>query len=248
MKKTIYTVSILLFGMCLMLSCIKTKQDPIAVSDVKDVTTVPSTQNDSAFSITLSNSISVADSAELTKIVISLTKPDPTKNHIASLSIQPIGKFTNGLNTFSATLDVNGQASAYMFSDKIGVATLSVRLGQGPIKNTAITYTNALPDQLEIEPGASQLKPDSGANVKVTVKATRQIGRVSPGIKITFEDSTANGKSVGIFMNKTVTNISGKASATYLLQDTTVRGYLYLKASAQGTNSIMTARSRVFIR
>jgi hypothetical protein len=159
------------------------------------------------------------------------------------------GTFTNGTISYSVPSGNNGMTEAYLKCNQAGVVNVTATVSSSFSETVAVTFVPALPDQVTLAPDIPTLTYSTAPQANLTTTLSRLLGTPSTGQALTYSDSTAiGGKSVGIFVNTTLSNASGVATAQYLLQDSTYTGFVYLKASIGSTNKTISGTTRLLIK
>lgn len=159
------------------------------------------------------------------------------------------GTFTNGSNSYSVILGTDGTANAYLKNNTAAAVTVTVSIGNYFSKTVMVTFSTALPDQIVLSPDIAIFPNASTATVNLVAGLSRINGTPSIGQALTFTDSTAtNGKSVGTFLNISASDASNSVKAQYILQDTTYKGYIYLKAALPTAPLTTFGMTRILIQ
>jgi hypothetical protein len=112
--------------------------------------------------------------------------------------------------TTAGTFAQTGASAATIATDGTGVATAQLRAPRASgiaqvsaaadttVQYEALTFVPAEPDDLQVEPSSFGVTQTDTAAVTIRVLLLRRIGLVSPGVRVTFAD-TSNGRRIGMF-------------------------------------------------
>lgn len=130
-----------------------------------------------------------ADSFSLStiKVFVNNYNTDTTANVKFETSM---GRFTNGTDEITVTANSSGIASASLLSAKPGIASVNVSSFNISI-DTVINFTAAYPNDLILK--ASKYVADTVDTITVTCLASRDSGRVSDHVKISFTITPSSG-------------------------------------------------------
>ncbi len=152
-----------------------------------------------------------------------LLKVDPniaTTQKTATFKISPIGEFSTGTSTITATVDVNGEARAYIRSDKPGTAFIDVTVGSYT-KQTTVTFTNyfsptdilslqLLSDSIAADNYSYAVikasSSDSDMNIKQSITFTTDKGTFADGNK-TYTVQTGLDGTVKVYVKSAIADV-----------------------------------------
>jgi len=130
------------------------------------------------------------------------------------------------------------------------VLTSPAAIGSGRVRATAngvtrevgIDFRRALPDRILVSTNG-KVTVQANLTDSVTVSATflRDVGTVTAGTAATFAATDRDGRPIGLFHDATVTDATGKATATFVAGTTTYRGPVTLAVGSQDTSVRGTA-------
>jgi hypothetical protein len=160
------------------------------------------------------------------------------------------GSFSNDSKSVTVFAGSDGLASAYLKDNRaelVNVTITNIEINYS--KTISVQFVAALPDQILIEPDAAVVA--NSASAKVSIKATllRKTGTVSVSQALTFGDLTTTGnKSIGIFLNSTLSNADGIVTVQYFLQDTTYKGYVNISGTIIDGTKTISGTSRILVK
>jgi hypothetical protein len=170
-----------------------------------------------------------------------------------TLSISPVGLFSNGAAQISVPLDVNGAVTVYVTSRTPSIATVVATVG-GVSAQTPTTFTIAWPSQMLVQSDSAFLDSLPGTWATVTATLLRVPGEVNSGESVSFTDSSAvygaipAGSNVGTFLNTTPSDTSGLVTTQYWLQNTNFHGYVYIIGTVNTPTGPVVGRGLIKIR
>jgi hypothetical protein len=164
-----------------------------------------------------------------------------------TMTITPPGIFANGTATQTFPIDVNGQAIAFVSSQTPGTSTVEATVG-GVNAQASTTFTVAWPNQVVIQADSPFLMPLQGTFTGVTATLVRNAGKVSLGEYVTFTDSTAVDSTIGVFQNTTPSDLSGRVTAQYFVQDTSYHGIVFIIGRVMTPSGPVQGRTQIKIR
>jgi hypothetical protein len=189
-----------------------------------------------------------ADNYTLAEIKLTLATNDFTAGTQIAFKTDD-GSFANGSKSYVITAASSGTFSAYLKSDTATASNVSVVINNNFSGTTQVHFRPAPPDNTTLEPDMAIVQDKSTSKVNLTAILSRTIGTPSKGQGLTFYDSTAiGGKSVGLFTNATLSNSANVVTAEYLLQDTTYKGYIYLKGYALNGKIKVIGITRILVQ
>jgi len=140
------------------------------------------------------------------------------------------GTFSNGQQTFTANADIDGMAKAYLTSSQSGIARVTLSLPGNVTKEQIVTFTNAPPTYISVEPGTSTLPAALSSKTNVIANLERLNGMPSDNQIVVFHDSTEVNSSIGTFLNVSNSGTTKQASAQYWIQNNSYTGFVYIWA------------------
>jgi hypothetical protein len=158
------------------------------------------------------------------------------------------GSFANGNTTYTIAAGTDGMSKAYLKYNQAGIVNVTASVNNSFTKTFPVTFVPAPPDLITLEPDIATLTSPPSAKANLTATLSRTLGTPTQNQALTFYDSTATGKSVGIFLNSTLSNASSQATSEYVLQDTTFIGYVYIKAYVTFGGKKITGTTRLLIK
>ena len=159
------------------------------------------------------------------------------------------GTFTNGSTTYSQPAGNDGLTSAFLVDSRAEQSDVTVSIGNYYAKSIAVQFVVAPPDQITLQSDSAVYSSPFTARPALKATLIRINGKPSIGQILTFKDSTANGGlSVGSFLNIAPSDSTSTAYAQYVVQDTTFKGYIYLKGSIISGTKTISGSTRILIK
>lgn len=187
---------------------------------------------DDVIRFTAAPSSAPADGATVSRFTVQLSPALPLGTPV---------QFRTTMGTFlpegTATATRTPDGSYAVTADLASPATL----GSARVSATANNVTRevtfdlvrALPDRITVSTN-NVLTVAPGGTLSVIATLERDIGTVTAGTVATFR-ATANGQPLGFFREITPTDGTGKATATFVVGETTFRGRATITVGAEGT-------------
>lgn len=158
------------------------------------------------------------------------------------------GSFSNDLKEITTNIGLDNVAKAYLKYNKPELVRVTATISNTYTKELFVKFVPALPDQIFIEPKTINLSSKLPSNSEIVARLVRSTGLVSDGQVVIFYDSTATNKSIGTFFNTTKSNTSGEATAQYSLQDSTYKGFVYIKGYVNDGAKKILGVNRILIK
>lgn len=187
-----------------------------------------------------------ADNYAYVEIQAVVEDPEVLKEMKTIKFITDKGTFPNDTKEYTITLGLDGVAKAYIKHNRAEMVRVTATVGNSYSKELNIRFIPSLPEQIFIEPSVASMVADPAAKSVIKARLVRSQGSVSEGQTVYFYDSTVNG-SVGIFLNTTRSGTNGEATTEYWLQDTSYRGYVYIKGYVNTDTGRVLGMSRILI-
>ena len=156
--------------------------------------------------------------------------------------------FSNGQKTISFPVSADTRISVNLKSDRAESAVVRLNVGEKFTKAINVRFIDALAEALILESSQPSLSHKSASAVSLKASLSRINGKTTNAQLVNYYDSAATGaKNVGTFLNVTRSDATGISGADYFLQDTTYRGFVYLKGFVgTGPNKVI-ATTRILI-
>lgn len=158
------------------------------------------------------------------------------------------GHFSNGLDSQSVKPASDGTATAYLRHDHAENVEVSATVSGVFTSRITVPFTIALPGEINVGISANTFPPRLTSEAIVTATLTRSQGTPSVGQSLSFTDSTAGATHPGVFLNTTLSNASGIATARYRLLDTLYRGAVYLSVSVDTGNKQVRGKNIIIVQ
>ncbi|NMH26565.1 hypothetical protein [Flavobacterium silvaticum] len=142
------------------------------------------------------------------------------------------GVFSNNSDTYTLTITEGQSAKIFLKSRKAELTRVTASQNGNVLTDAYITFTNSYPEQILVDTETNVLQALYTSHLSMSAELVKLNGFPSDGQIVHYYDSipTAQGGSVGTFLNRTPSNQEGVSTADYFIQDTTYHGFVYLKA------------------
>jgi hypothetical protein len=166
----------------------------------------------------------------------------------------PAGKRTVKFTTTGGVFATNQQKTIDVEADQSHMATVRLRspVERGSAHVTAsvngvtigrdIQFVQAIAEEILVDAGASSIKP--GAETTVTARLIRDTGVPSLNTAATFTSTKADSANVtvGTFRGFALSNAKGEVTLTWSPGQTTYRGTVVIRVTAEGSSAVGIAR------
>jgi hypothetical protein len=171
-----------------------------------------------------------ADNYSYAEIIALTNNLNPVNRSITFVADK--GLFSNNNSTYTLQAGANDTTRAFLKYNKAEIVRVTATVAGTYSKEIFINFVTAFPTQILVEPDSAVLTRTYTAKTKITSRLLRAFGFATEGQVVHFYDSTASTplRSIGIFLNSTISNSSGTATAEYRLQDITYSGFVYIKS------------------
>lgn len=155
-----------------------------------------------------------ADNDSVYRIEVKFLKFHKPEDRMISLETT-LGTFHNNENRIDILANNDSVAIAFLKSDRIGMATVKGTFKQKYSQETVLSFKKALPDFITIT--SPQFSLASGLENKIALETTlsRFSGVPSDGFTIAYQAVDTVGAPVGMFMNRKLSGVDGKATVDY---------------------------------
>lgn len=218
-----YIINIILItAASLIMVCCSKEADPLVPTKFEEV-------KPGDLSLSLLGDSITADGITYARFLLKMNRELLSNHRTVTFTISPIGKFSNGNNTTTSTFDENGESIVYVSSVNVGMATVKAEISNLTSLSASVNFVTSFPEQLLVSPAVGTMPSGPVSSTNIVTKLVKASGVVSEGLTVFYYDSTSTGNSVGAFLNVTGSSNTGESTATYAIQDTSYRGFIYLK-------------------
>ena len=188
-----------------------------------------------------------ADNYSYDEVVAKTKTPGEIQGRQVSFTIDK-GSFANGSQQYTVTFGIDSTVSIFVKHNRSEFVRLTATVNNSYSKQLNLFFSIAYPDHVSVDPDSLLMTRIPGNHTAVIARLMRSVGTASEGQTVNFYDSTDTGGSVGSFTNTTPSNNLGTASANYYIQDTSYKGYVYIKAYVQTPAGRVLGSSKILMR
>lgn len=191
---------------------------------------------DSFFSISGNLPVNTpADGVSTAEIQTSVNLKIPMEKRLVTFSTDA-GTFQNGQSNITLSPDINGKTNVYLKHRQEGPAHVALSLN-GVIRNVAIDFVKAVPDQLNLQTPMTLQAGDKYSAI-LNILVYRTVGKPSAGFFFDYLAKDTTGKEIGIFNSPKSSDEEGKSAINYSTMDTVYKGNIFIKISVKGYSSV----------